>query len=152
MPAEFSGNIAHTLDLKGRAIIPAAYREQLGDDFTIGLNNEFVAIALYPKSKWTSIGDKLSQIPESDVRGMRYVRQINGNSFPNCALDAQGRVLLPPTLRTKAGMTKNVRFVGIGDHLEIWDEERFIAHSEATESDLINLLDYVNDQYFKPRP
>ena len=46
--AEFSGNYSHNIDPKGRATIPAAYREALSEGFTIGLNNDFNAIALYP--------------------------------------------------------------------------------------------------------
>ena len=58
--SEFSGNYAHNIDPKGRVTIPSAYREALGDTFTIGLNNEFNAIALYPVQKWEEIGKKLS--------------------------------------------------------------------------------------------
>ena len=56
--SEFSGNYAHNIDPKGRVTIPSAYREALGDTFTIGLNNEFNAIALYPVEKWEEIGKK----------------------------------------------------------------------------------------------
>ena len=53
--SEFSGNYAHTIDPKGRVTIPSAYREALGESFTIGLNNEFNAIALYPVQKWEDV-------------------------------------------------------------------------------------------------
>ena len=55
--AEFSGNYTHNIDPKGRVTIPAAYREALGDGFTIGLNNQFNAIALYPVEKWQQMSD-----------------------------------------------------------------------------------------------
>ena len=112
--SEFSGNYAHTIDPKGRVTIPSAYREALGESFTIGLNNEFNAIALYPVEKWEEIGQKLERIPDSDARGMAYVRLIKAFSFPGQKLDAQGRVLLPMGLRQKAGMDKSIRFVGVG--------------------------------------
>ncbi|MBR7189319.1 MAG: MraZ N-terminal domain containing protein, partial [Clostridia bacterium] len=81
--AEFSGNYTHNIDPKGRVTIPAAYREALGDHFTIGLNNEFNAIALYPTEKWQDLSEKLDRIPDSDVRGMAYVRLIKAFSFTN---------------------------------------------------------------------
>ena len=98
MKTEFSGNCLHTIDPKGRVTIPAAYREILSQGFTIGLNNQFQAIAIYPKEKWAEKCEHLARIPESDIRGTAYVRLIMGNSFPDCELDGQGRVLLPAAL------------------------------------------------------
>ena len=149
--AEFSGNSTHNIDPKGRVTIPAAYREALGDHFTIGLNNEFNAIALYPTEKWQDMSEKLDRIPDSDVRGMAYVRLIKAFSFTNQSLDGQGRVLLPAVLRQKAGMDKAIRFAGLGRYLEIWDEDRFVAANAATEMDVGALLEYVNDRYYSPQ-
>lgn len=146
---EFSGNFAHNIDPKGRVTIPAAYREALSDGFTIGLNNQFAAIALYPKAKWEEKCEQLSRIPESDIKGTRYVRLITGNSFSDCELDGQGRVLLPATLRQKAGLDKAIRFVGMGQYLEIWDESRYVAENEQDECNIDDLLDYVNGQYYQ---
>jgi len=148
---EFSGNYAHTIDAKGRATIPAAFRDALGERFTIGLNNERTAIALYPEEKWRQIGEMLDRIPETDVRGMAYVRLIKAFSFTNQTLDAQGRVLLPQALRQKADMTKNIRFAGAGRCLEIWDEDRFIANCMKDEADFVSLMSDVNDRYYGPK-
>ena len=149
--SEFSGNYTHNIDPKGRVTIPAAYREALGDGFTIGLNNEFNANAQYPVEKWQDIGARLDRIPDSDVRGMAYVRLIKAFSFTDQKLDGQGRVLLPVALRQKAGMDKAIRFVGVGRYLEIWDEDRFAATCAQSEMDIDALLNYVNDRYYSPQ-
>lgn len=146
--AEFSGNYTHNIDPKGRATIPAAYREALGEGFTIGLNNAFNAIALYPIDKWQDMSARLDRIPDSDARGMAYVRLIKAFSFTNQSLDSQGRVLLPAVLRQKVGMDKAIRFAGMGRWLEIWDEDRFVETCEKAEMDIGALLDYVNDRYY----
>ena len=146
--AEFSGNYTHNIDPKGRATIPAAYREALGEGFTIGLNNAFNAIALYPIDKWRDMSARLDRIPDSDARGMAYVRLIQAFSFTNQSLDSQGRVLLPAVLRQNAGMDKAIRFAGMGRWLEIWDEDRFVETCEKAETDIGALLDYVNDRYY----
>ena len=152
MPAtEFSGNYTHNIDPKGRATIPSAYREALGDGFTIGLNNEFNAIALYPTEIWQEMSERLNRIPDSDASGMAYVRLIKAFSFPGQRLDGQGRVLLPAVLRQKAGMEKAIRFAGMGRWLEIWDEDRFAAACAQSETDIGALLEYVNDRYFSPK-
>ena len=70
-----------------------------------------------------------------------------GNSFPDCELDGQGRVLLPVALRQKTGMDKTIRFVGMGQYLEIWDDEKYAAVSMASEESIEDLLNYVNEQY-----
>ena len=152
MPAsEFSGNYTHNIDPKGRVTIPAAYREALGESFTIGLNNDFSTIALYPAEKWQDMSQRLDRIPDSDARGMAYVRLIKAFSFTDQQLDGQGRVLLPAGLRKKAGMEKAIRFVGVGRYLEIWDEDRFTEVSERDQLDFNGLLDYVNNRYYSPR-
>ena len=148
--SEFSGNYAHSIDPKGRVTIPSAYREALGESFTIGLNNEFSAIALYPAQKWEEIGQKLERIPETDAFGTEYVRIIQAFSFTGQKLDAQGRVLLPMGLRQQAGMDKNIRFVGMGRYLEIWDEEKFKAVYMRTRNNIAELLAHVNERYFSP--
>lgn len=148
---EFSGNYTHNIDPKGRVTIPAAYREALGESFTIGLNNDFSAIALYPVEKWQDMSERLNRIPDSDVRGMAYVRLIKAFSFTQQQLDGQGRVLLPAALRKKAGMDKAIRFVGVGRYLEIWDEDRFAATCEQNEVNFEELLSYVNDRYYSPK-
>jgi MraZ protein len=151
MGSAFAGNVQHTIDPKGRVTIPAAYREALGDGFTIGLNNQLNAIALYPAWRWQEIERDLGRIPQTDVTAMRYVRLINGNSFPACELDGQGRVLLPAILRTKTGMDKQIRFVGMGSCLEVWDEDKYLAETLSAEAESEKLLEYVNLQYYQPK-
>ena len=149
--AAFSGNYTHNIDPKGRVTIPAAYRDALGVNFTIGMNNDFTAIALYPEEKWLDMSAKLDRIPDTDARGRAYVRLIQAFSFPGQVLDGQGRVLLPQVLRQKAGMDKAIRFSGMGSTLEIWDEAKFAAIVGETELNIGDLMKYVNDQYFNPQ-
>ena len=148
--AEFSGTYSHNIDPKGRATIPSAYREALGEEFTLGLNNDFTALALYPADEWNAIGERLNRIPVSDARGMAYVRLIKAFSFVGQRLDGQGRLLLPALLRQKVGMDRAICFVGVGRYLEIWDEARFEATVAQSELNIEDLMSYVNDRYFSP--
>ena len=137
--AEFSGTYSHNIDPKGRVTIPSAYREALGERFTLGVNNDFTALALYPESEWKLISDRLKQIPISDARGMKYFRLINAFSYTNQETDGQGSLLLPQLMRKKAGMDR---------YLEIWDERRFMETTAKDEEGFEALMDYVNDRYF----
>lgn len=145
---ELSGNYTHNLDPKGRATIPVALREAFSEGFTIGLNNDFSAVALYPPEKWNEIGEKLNRIPDSDAKGMAYVRLIKAFSYPGQTLDGQGRVLIPQALRQQAGVDKAIRFVGVGRFLEIWDEDLFVRQFAAARENVEDLMAYVNDRYF----
>ena len=146
--AEFSGTYSHNIDPKGRVTIPAVYREMLGERFTLGMNNQFTAMALYPAEEWQRISDRLNRIPDSDARGMAYVRLIKAFSYTDQKLDGQGRLLIPNGLRDKVGMDKAITFVGVGRFLEIWDTARFNEFCAASEADFAELMDYVNDRYF----
>ena len=146
--AEFSGNYSHNIDPKGRVTIPSAYREALGENFTLGLNNQFNALALYPAEEWAKTSAQLNRIPVSDARGMAYVRLIKAFSYTDQKLDGQGRLLLPTTLRDKLGMDKAITFVGVGRFLEIWDTARFNEFCMASEMNFADLMDFVNDRYF----
>lgn len=145
---EFSGNYSHNIDPKGRATIPSAYREALGENFTLGLNNQFNALALYPAEEWAKTSAQLNRIPASDARGMAYVRLIKAFSYIDQKLDSQGRLLLPNTLREKVGLDKAVTFVGVGRYLEIWDTDKFNEFCLSSEENFADLMDYVNDRYF----
>ena len=71
---------------------------------------------------------------------------IKANIFSG-ETDSQGRVLIPTTLRTLAGINKAIRFVGMGQYLEVWDEERYASEQEKALSSIADLLSYVNDKY-----
>lgn len=144
----FIGNANHTIDAKGRATIPAIFRQSLGETFTVGLNSDLSALALYPAEQWEKIEQDMERIPSIDSRAMKYKRLILGFSFPGCELDTQCRVLLPQTLRQKVGIDKFVRFVGVGQYLEIWPEDKFADETEESESARAELLDYIKDRYY----
>lgn len=146
--AEFSGNYLHNIDPKGRVTIPSAYREALGESFTLGLNSQFTALALYPQAEWEKTSALLNRIPASDARGMAYVRLIKAFSYTDQKLDGQGRLLLPTNLRERVGMDKSITFAGVGRFLEIWDTAKFNEFCFTSQQNLAELMDYVNDRYF----
>ena len=143
----FSGSFDHSLDGKGRVIIPASFREALGEDFTITINPNKTAIAIYPKEMWDKQLDVLSQINPMDRVGMQYQRYVMSVSFSGNSMDAQGRVLVPSKLRSKIGLTRDIVFVGLNRYIEIWDAEVYAKMEAQTEEDFENLADYVYEKY-----
>ena len=143
----FSGSFDHSLDGKGRVIIPSSFREALGDDFTITINPDKTAVAIYPKAVWDRQLERLSRIDPLDKIGARYERYIMSVSFSGNSMDAQGRVLIPTKLRSKIGLTRDIVFVGLNHYIEIWDAEVYAKMEAQTEDNFENLADYVYRTY-----
>lgn len=145
---EFSGAFEHSVDAKGRVIIPSSFREALGEDFTIALSGDLATIALYPMEKWQSIRQQLSAIHLTDSTGMRYKRLVMGNAYTGNHMDTQGRVLLPQKLRTKLLQEKDITFIGMGEHIEIWDAGAHEREETASQDEMAFLLKHMEDRYF----
>lgn len=143
----FAGTHTHSLDSKGRATIPACFREHLTSGFTIALNSSIDALAIYPPAKWEEINEQLGKVRDTDDDGMDYLRLIMSNAQPNAEMDAQGRVLLPSNLRDFAGITRELTFVGMRDHVEVWDTEAFAEKVRRTRENFAALRRHVNEVY-----
>jgi len=143
----FSGSFDHSLDGKGRVIIPASFREALGEDFTITINPNKTAVAIYPKAIWDQQLEWLSHINPMDTKGLRYERYVMSVSFSGNSMDAQGRVLIPVKLRNKIGLTRDIVFVGLNSYIEVWDAEVYANMEAQTEMDFEELSDYIYQKY-----
>ncbi|MBQ3077440.1 MAG: division/cell wall cluster transcriptional repressor MraZ [Clostridia bacterium] len=115
------GQVSHSLDAKGRLIIPLKFRADLGSQFvaTRGLDG---CVSLYPMEEWHRLAALIKAAPIAEGRTMQ--RYFFGFA-EECETDAQGRVLLPVKLRSLAGLTREVVIVGVETHLEVWDAARW---------------------------
>ncbi len=116
----FMGEYNHTIDTKGRLIIPAKFRELLGDEFVVtkGLDGCLFA---FPKNEWELFEEKLRKLPLTNKSARKFTRFfVSGASM--CELDKQGRILLPQTLREFAQLEKDVVLSGNLNRVEIWSK------------------------------
>ena len=116
----FCGTYEHGLDAKGRLIMPADFREQLGPRFQIFRSMDH---CLYVASlrEWDRIRRTMDAIPDISNPAVRKVKRfLFGNSYV-CEADRQGRFLIPEKLRSYAGLTGSVTIVGVGSRIELWD-------------------------------
>lgn len=117
----FIGEYQHTLDDKGRIIMPSKFRTGLGDEFVItkGLDS---CLFVYPKNEWEIIENKLKELPLTNKDARAFVRFFfSGASESN--LDKQGRVLIPGNLREHSNLDKDAVIIGVATRLEIWSKE-----------------------------
>ena len=132
----FRGEYAHNIDPKGRLIIPAKFREDLGENFVV-TKEPGGGLAIYPEAGWRAFEEKLSSLPRSKAKMVRFF----SGSAVDTGLDKQGRVLLSPALKEYAGLEKEVVLVGVLDRVEIWDKSKWEENNAAAEEDIQTDMD-----------
>lgn len=131
----FMGEYSHTIDAKGRLIIPSKYREELGEQFVLtrGLDG---CLSIYPMKEWHQLEEKLKALPLNDKNARTFTRFfVSGATL--CELDKQGRILVPATLREFASLCKDVVVCGTNDRIEIWSKEKWTENSDYDNMDAI---------------
>lgn len=119
----FIGEYNHTVDAKGRVIVPSKFREILGDEFIVtkGLDH---CLCAYENSEWDRFEKKLAELPTNN-RNTRQLTRFFLSGATSCEVDRQGRILLPAVLRTFAQIEKDAVLVGNGNRVEIWSRDRW---------------------------
>lgn len=131
----FMGEYSHSVDAKGRIIIPSRYREELGEKFVITKGMDGCLFAL-PEESFCKLTDELKNLPLSVKDSRTLVRHFAGAAADG-ELDKQGRVLIPAKLREHAGIDKDVILVGVLDKIEIWSKERWETEGDDADMDAI---------------
>ena len=134
------GSYNHKLDSKGRTVLPARFRGELGSSIvaTIGIDR---CIALYPVSRWEELILKLKDL-SSFKKKTRDFRRVLLSMATELEIDGSGRVLIPSGLREYAGVDQEVTLIGLEDHLELWDSIRW---EEQRSGVLVDFSDLAED-------
>ena len=117
------GEYEHSLDAKGRLIMPAKLRTDMGEKFIItkGLDG---CLFVFSQNEWSNFESKLKELPLTNKNARDFVRFFLSGAT-ECEIDKQGRFLLVNTLREYAEIIKEVIIIGVGTRLEIWDKEKW---------------------------
>jgi MraZ protein len=128
----FMGRFRHTIDAKGRLIVPSRMRDEIAGDKVV-LSWWFEdCIAIWSEEGWNEIEARLRAIGQSQAAARRVVRRIAGSAMAE-EVDKQGRVMVPQTLRDEAGITRDALIVGSLTHGEIWDPTRYEQRNEQVD-------------------
>ena len=121
------GEYSHSLDTKGRLIMPAKLRQDIGDKFilTKGLDGCLFA---FSQTEWNNFEEKLKSLPLSDKNARNFVRFFLSGAT-ECEIDKQGRFLIPNNLRTAANLEKDAIIIGVGTRIEIWNREKWKSYN-----------------------
>lgn len=128
------GGYDHNVDKKGRVFIPAKFRDDLGETFIIcrGISGKR-CLCVYPFSEWEKLVAKISELPSSQASGIK--RFIFDGAF-NVEFDAQGRILVPPSLREYASLQSNAHLIGMNSYVELWASELWAEEDVFTPEDI----------------
>ena len=131
----FMSEYNHTLDTKGRLIIPAKFRETLGEEFVISKGMDG-CLFVYANDDWNTFEQKLTSLPLINKEARQFARFFLAGAA-TVEVDKQGRILLPAALREFAGLEKDVVLVGVGSRVEIWSKEKWESINSDADMDEI---------------
>lgn len=139
----FMGEYQHSVDDKGRLIVPAKFRDQLGASFiaTRGLDN---CLFIYPQSEWAILEQKLKSLPlmKSDARAFT---RFFFSGATECELDKQGRINIPQNLREYAKLEKDCIVLGVSNRVEVWSKSTWEAYYQQSEETFNEIAEKLVD-------
>ena len=135
----FMGEYHHTIDEKGRIIIPSKFREVLGEKFIItrGIEN---CLFVYPMQAWEKITDKLEKLPFTKKDARQFIRFFLSGAT-TAEFDEQGRVNITSPLISYAKLEKECIIIGTGDRLEIWSEKDWNDFFESASNNMSDIAE-----------
>jgi MraZ protein len=133
----WQGQYEHAIDAKGRTSLPSRFRDVLSaasDDRFVLTSALDPCLVAYPLAEWRAFEEKLSRLPRFDPAVVK-LRRLYVSAAIEVPFDAQGRVLIPPSLRSYAGLEKELIWAGMGRHAELWSKDRWSRAIETTEDE-----------------
>lgn len=119
----FMSEYNHSIDAKGRLIIPSKFRETLGEEFVVSKGMDG-CLYVYANEDWNAFEQKLTTLPLINKEARQFARFFLAGAA-QVEVDKQGRILVPANLREFAGLDKDVVLVGVGSRIEIWSREKW---------------------------
>ena len=137
------GEYQHTIDEKGRIIIPAKFREALGASFIItrGLDN---CLFVYPREEWNQLEQRLKSLPSMAANARAFARLLFSGAC-ECEWDKQGRVNVPAHLREYARLEKDCTVIGVSARVEIWDKATWEEYSRKSQESFNEIAEKLVD-------
>ena len=134
------GKTEHSIDAKGRYILPAKFRMDMGKDLVLAKGKD-KCLYVYPVAQWQETVAELRNSTDSSEASRRHLRNFFSSAF-DVTVDSQFRIVIPPELRKYACLDKDIVTVGMYSRLEIWDKQRWMEYFDESEEDYD---DFSND-------
>ncbi len=144
----FSGEFEHTIDEKGRIIIPAKLRAELPGDEVFVTRGFDGCLFVFPPDAWKEMAERLAKLPTTNMQARFVSRMLFSGT--DCRLDKQGRILIPQTLRDHADIElgSEVVIVGVNSRIELWSKPRWQALTARLETESETFAEQLGDLGF----
>ena len=140
----FVGSFSHSIDAKGRLIIPTSFRSPLGTRFAVCPTPDFKAIAIYPLAGWVEKRNSLTELVKLDAKAQKLLDQFSKYSYTDCEVDGQGRLLLPQKIRAwRLGDTRDVDVNGAIDHIRVMPSSVSRSQDDTFDTDFEDPLAFI---------
>ena len=139
----FIGEYTHSIDTKKRMAVPSKFRKELGSKAVItrGLEN---CLVVYPPRAWEAEAAKLAVASEKK-RGARGYARLRLSGAMHVSFDSLGRILIPDYLKKYAGLEKNAVIIGLGNRIEIWNQEKWQDYKIKIEANLEEIAERLEE-------
>ena len=128
------GEYLHTMDAKGRLILPSKFRSELGERFIVTKGFDGCLYG-YSIEEWKNIEEKIKTLPLVTGKDARNFTRFFFSSAIECEIDSQGRILISQNLREFASLKKEIVIIGVSSRIEIWSKENWDAYNELQDSE-----------------
>ena len=139
----FLGEYQHSVDAKGRVVLPSRFRDALAEGCVVTKGQER-CLYVFPLNRWEKEVTQFQTLPRTDARA----RQLSRSFFAGATqqeLDKQGRVQLPQGLRDYAGLQKDLTVIGVSDRVEIWDAAEWTTYNAVADEYYSNIEEALSD-------
>ena len=139
----FFGSFAHTLDEKGRLMIPRKMREELGYKVYImkGLDGP---LSIFTEQGFAKLSEEFAKLPFSQSKNRDYLRAQFASTH-EMDVDKVGRIQIPTALLNKFNISRDVIVLGIGDHIEIWDAKKYEEYENSVRNDFEKIAEEIGN-------
>ena len=137
----FIGEFHHSIDAKGRLIMPAKFREQLNECCVItrGIDQ---CLFIYPIEEWKILLEKVNGLPVNRKDARQFLRFFLSGAC-ECEFDKQGRINLSTPLMNYAGLSKDCVIIGVSNRIEIWEKEKWTHYFDFSVDSILDIAENI---------
>lgn len=139
----FMGEFQHNLDKKGRVIVPAKFRDELGPVMVVTRWLDG-CLAIYTQKQWEIVYEGLKKLPSTKRETRVFIHMIMAKAA-ECEVDTQGRILLPAPLIKEAALEKECMVIGVSDHVEIWAKDKWEVYYERASENFEDIAEQLTE-------